>query len=101
MKAKFIGDPAEGDNATIPKVITVHGVAFPAGKFVDVPDEAAFKFEGNSHFETEGDLPEEDDTPAPAKTKAARAKPKGKRVAPPAPSPAPAPAEPEAPQGDE
>lgn len=60
MKARFIGDPAEGDNATIPKVITVHGVAFPNGKFVDVPDGLASKFEGNSHFETQGKAGKED-----------------------------------------
>lgn len=57
MKAKFIGDPAEGEKPSIPDEIIVHGVTFERGKFSEIPAKLAAKFEGNSHFETKGASP--------------------------------------------
>ena len=57
MKAMFIGDPRnDGDG---PKVLTLHGVAFPKNEWVDpVPSALEGKLAGNSHFVTEeGELP--------------------------------------------
>lgn len=60
MKAKFIGDPRNpGEANSLPEETTAFGVAFPRGKFVDVPDEVAAKFVGNTHFETRGEEPAE------------------------------------------
>jgi len=59
MKAKYIGDPRNpGEANNLPDETTAFGVVFPKGKFVDVPDEVAHKFAGNSHFETRGEEPE-------------------------------------------
>jgi hypothetical protein len=53
MKAMFIGDPRnDGDG---PKVLMLHGVAFPKNEWVDpVPSALEGKLAGNSHFVTEG-----------------------------------------------
>ncbi|MDP1873640.1 hypothetical protein [Phenylobacterium sp.] len=56
MKAMFIGDPRnDGDG---PKVLMLHGVAFPKNEWVDpVPSALEGKLAGNSHFVTkEGEL---------------------------------------------
>jgi hypothetical protein len=58
MKAKFVGDPREGAEPKVPDTITVRGVTFERGKWAEVPDADAAKFEGNSHFETRGDAPD-------------------------------------------
>lgn len=65
MKAKYIGDPRNpGEAKNVPEEFTAFGVTFPKGKFVDVPDNLAAKFEGNSHFETRGKAdPEAADEP--------------------------------------
>lgn len=65
MKAKYIGDPSEGAKPTVPDEFTAYGVTFEKGKFADVPDKLAAKFEGNSHFETKGSAP--DPEPEPVK----------------------------------
>jgi len=48
----FIGDPRyDGDG---PKVLTLHGVAFPKNEWVDpVPSALEGKLAGNSHFATD------------------------------------------------
>jgi hypothetical protein len=59
MKAKYIGDPRNpGEAQNLPEETTAFGVVFPRGKFVDVPDDVAGKFVGNTHFETRGEEPE-------------------------------------------
>lgn len=59
MKAKFVGDPSQPEGTeAIPENITVRGIDFPKGKWVDVPDDLAAKFVGHSHFETKGEEPE-------------------------------------------
>lgn len=54
MKAKFLGDPREGPKPYVPDEFTAYGVTFARGKFADVPDHLASKFENNSHYETQG-----------------------------------------------
>lgn len=55
MKAKYIGDPRNpGEAKNVPDEFTAFGVTFERGKWVDVPDNLAAKFEGNTHFETRG-----------------------------------------------
>lgn len=53
MKAKFVGDPRNPDEA-VPESITVHGVEFAKGKYSEIPVELEGKFLGNSHFVTSG-----------------------------------------------
>lgn len=53
MKAKFIGQPGTNEAKNLPEVFEAHGIFFEQGKFTEVPDHLAHKFEGNSHFETE------------------------------------------------
>lgn len=56
MKAKFIGDANNpGESKNLPETFTAFGLTFERGKFTEVPDHLAGKFEGNSHFETQGD----------------------------------------------
>lgn len=56
MRAKFIGDPAhDGDG---PDVFVRHGVEYPKGEFVDVPDEVAVDLCGNNHFEVDDGVQE-------------------------------------------
>jgi len=57
MKAKFIGDPAEGPKPNVPDEFVMNGITFEKGKFADVPNHLAAKFEGNNHFETRGEAP--------------------------------------------
>lgn len=66
MKAKFIGDPRiPGEDKNLPEVTEAYGLVFPRGKWVEVPDNLAAKFEGNTHYETRGDAPDtEPDTDA-------------------------------------
>lgn len=59
MKVKFVGDPMRPDEQkNLPDTTTAYGVVFERGKFVEVPDKVAPKFEGNSHFETQGPEPD-------------------------------------------
>lgn len=67
MEAKFIGDPAEGDDRELPKQFEMYGVTFEKNKFAEVPDHLASKFVGNSHFETKGKVPDAP-TPQPVTT---------------------------------
>lgn len=61
MKAKYVGDPSQPKGSEqVPDEFTAHGVTFEKGKFADVPDELAAKFEGNSHFEIQGKVPEDE-----------------------------------------
>ena len=53
MKAKFVGDPSQQDEA-LPAVHTAYGIDFEKGKFAEIPDDLAEKFENNSHFEVQG-----------------------------------------------
>lgn len=53
MKAKFIGDPTQPDEA-VPETHTAYGLTFEKGKATEVPAELEAKFIGNSHFETSG-----------------------------------------------
>ena len=53
MKAKFIGQPGTNEAKNLPEEFTAYGVTFERGKFSEVPDEFAGKFEGNPHFEVE------------------------------------------------
>lgn len=85
MKAKFIGDPAEGPKPNVPEEITVYGVTFERGKFVDIPADKVVKFEGNSHFETKGAEP----TKAEVAKAERDAAPKGGAPAPAVPAPEP------------
>lgn len=56
MKAKFIGDPRNaGEANNLPEEMEAYGVVFPRGKFVEVPDHLSKKFEGNTHFEVQGE----------------------------------------------
>lgn len=56
MKAKFVGDPMRPEEQkNLPETTTMFGVMFERGKFAEVPDNVASKFEGNSHFETQGE----------------------------------------------
>lgn len=57
MKAKYVGDVANGEK-DVPDTFEAYGLTFEKGKFTEVPDELAAKFEGNSHFETQGKAPE-------------------------------------------
>lgn len=51
MRAKFIGDPRHGGEG--PAAITLYGVAFPKGEWVEpIPAALEAKLPGNSHFET-------------------------------------------------
>lgn len=53
MKAKFIGEPGTAEEKNLPDEFVAYGIVFEKGKFVEVPDHLANKFEGNTHFETE------------------------------------------------
>lgn len=53
IKAKFVGDPTQPDEA-VPAVHAAYGIDFEKGKYSEVPDELAAKFENNSHFEVQG-----------------------------------------------
>lgn len=53
MKAKYIGEPGTNEAKNLPDEFEAYGVVFEKGKFAEVPDEYAAKFEGNSHFEVE------------------------------------------------
>lgn len=56
MKAKYIGDPSQPKGTeAIPDEFEAYGLIFERGKFTEVPPELASKFEGNSHYETQGD----------------------------------------------
>lgn len=57
MKAKYVGD-ASNPNEVVPDTFEAYGLTFEKRKFVEVPDELASKFDGNSHFETQGKDPE-------------------------------------------
>lgn len=52
MKAKFIGQPGTAEAKNLPEEFEAFGILFERGKFSDIPDDIAAKFEGNSHFET-------------------------------------------------
>lgn len=53
MKAKYIGDPrVPGEAKNLPEEFTMFGITFERGKWAEVPDNLAKKFEGNTHFET-------------------------------------------------
>lgn len=57
MKAKFIGDANNpGEQKNLPEEFEAFGITFERGKFSEVPDHLASKFEGNRHFETQGDV---------------------------------------------
>lgn len=52
MRAKFIGDPRHGGEG--PDTITLYGVAFPKGEWVEpIPAALEAKLPGNNHFETD------------------------------------------------
>lgn len=55
MKAKFIGEPGTAEAKNLPEEFEAFGIVFERGKFSNVPDHLASKFEGNSHFETSED----------------------------------------------
>lgn len=56
MRVKFVGDPNNpGEQKNLPETHEAFGVVFERGKFTDVPDEYAAKFEGNNHYEVEGE----------------------------------------------
>lgn len=52
MKAKYVGDQTIPGGEQIPDEVTNLGITFPKGKWVEIPDDKAAKFAGNSHFET-------------------------------------------------
>lgn len=55
LKAKYIGDPANAaEQKQLPDEFEAYGLVFERGKFTDVPAHLVSKFEGNSHFETQG-----------------------------------------------
>lgn len=59
MKAKYIGDPRNpGEASNLPESTEAFGIVFERGKWVEVPENLAPKFEGNTHFETRGEAPE-------------------------------------------
>ena len=53
MKAKFVGDPSQ-PNEAVPDSIEVYGLTFEKGKATEIPEELEAKFVGNNHFETTG-----------------------------------------------
>jgi hypothetical protein len=58
MKAKYIGDPRNpAEQKQLPDEFEAFGLVFERGKFTDIPDKLAAKFEGNSHYATQGDAP--------------------------------------------
>lgn len=60
MKAKYIGDANNpGEQKQLPDEFEAYGLTFERGKFTEVPEHLASKFEGNSHFETQGKAPDE------------------------------------------
>lgn len=59
MKAKFIGEPGTSEGKDLPDEFEAFGVVFPKGKFVEVPDSIAHKLSSNSHFDVDGDEPDE------------------------------------------
>jgi len=59
MKAKYIGDPRNpAEQKQLPDEFEAYGLTFERGKFTEVPNELASKFEGNNHFEVQGKAPE-------------------------------------------
>lgn len=66
MQAKYIGDPRNPEEQkSLPDEYRAFGVTFERDKFVDVPDDKASKFVGNSHFETKGKPPATAEAPPP------------------------------------
>lgn len=58
MKAKYIGDANHpGEQKQLPDEFEAFGLTFERSKFTEVPAHLAGKFEGNSHFETQGPEP--------------------------------------------
>jgi hypothetical protein len=58
MKAKYIGDPRNpAEQKQLPDEFEAFGLVFERGKYTEVPDSLAAKFEGNSHYVTQGDTP--------------------------------------------
>jgi hypothetical protein len=56
MKAKFIGDPRNpGEARNLPDETVAFGLTFERGKFTEIPPELEAKFEGNTHFVTQGE----------------------------------------------
>lgn len=53
MKATFIGDPTQ-PNEAVPAKLTHLGLVFEKGKATEVPPELEAKFAGNSHFKVTG-----------------------------------------------
>lgn len=60
MRAKYVGNTdLPADERGVPDTFEMFGIEFEKGKFAEVPDNLAAKFEGNSHFVTSGNAPDE------------------------------------------
>lgn len=58
MKAKYIGDPRNpGEQKQLPDEFVAFGLTFERGKFTEVPKNLEAKFEGNDHFQVQGEAP--------------------------------------------